>query len=192
MEENVTDGNITGNITESSWIARASRAGVILGIIHIILFVLIYFISPSKAMGLSYLFLIILINTAYCIYQGVQWRKERGGFINYGEAFKFIFVILAVNGLVYTIFSLLFLLIEPDFPQVMAQGQLDVSTYWAAKFGAPEESLDQIREKFNMEEIASRYNFGGLMQGYLFALIFYAIGTSIFALIVRKRQPEVM
>ena len=168
------------------WFQEAMKHGVILGIIHIILFVLLYYLVPSKLTGFSYIAAIFIINFGYCIYQGIQYRSSIGGFMGYGEAFKYVMVILFVNGLLNTVFVFLFLFIEPAMPDVMAKSQLDTSVYWAAKFGAPEESLDQVREKFNPEDVTKRFTALGLLTGIGFSLIFYAIGASIMALFVRK------
>jgi hypothetical protein len=132
------------------------------------------------------------VNFGFCIYQGSQWRNDIGGFMSYGDAFKYVFVVLVFNGLLYSVFSVIFLMIDPTLPELMAQSQLDTSIYWAQAFGAPEETLEQMREQFNSEEITERFGLMGVLTGFGIGLIFYAIGAAIMALFVRKNQPETM
>ena len=72
----------------------------------------------------------------------------------------------------------------------MAESQLDTSVYWAAKMGAPEESIDKIREDFNSADIENRFSFSGLLLSFGIGLIFYAIGAVIVALIAKKDPAE--
>jgi hypothetical protein len=175
-----------------SWLQEAMKKGFILGAVHIFLFVLLYFLVPSKLTGFSYLFTIMAINIGYCIYQGIQWRNETGGFIGYAAAFAYAFVILFFNGLLNTVFIAIFLFIDPTLPDTMAQSQLDMSVYWAEKFGAPEDAVEKMREDFNPEDITKQYTPLGFLKSIGLVSIFYAIGALIIALFVKKNEPEVM
>jgi hypothetical protein len=175
--------------TKSTWLQHAIKNGVILGIIHIVLFLILYVAVPSKLTGFSYLLLILVVNFGFVIYQGIQYRKEMGGFIGYGEAFKYAIAVLIINGLIGIVFSIIFVVVVPDFPQFMADSQLNTSVYWAGKFGAPEEALDKIREDFNPEDITKRFTALGMLTGFGIALIFYAIGAAIMAIFIKKNQP---
>jgi hypothetical protein len=161
-----------------------------LGVIHIMFFLILYVAIPSKLTGFSYIFAIIVLNFGFSIYQGIQYRKEIGGFMSYGAAFKYVFVLMSVNGFVGFIFTMIFVMVVPDFPQQMADSQLDTSIYWAQKFGAPESSLDEVREKFNPEDVTERFTIVGQLMGFGIGLIFYAIVAAISGLFVRKNQPE--
>jgi len=182
MEENVT--------TTDGLVQDATKKGLVLGLVHIIIFLVIYYLFPSKLTGFLYLFFIMFLNMGYAIYNGIQFRKDAGGYMDYGPAFKYVFILLIVNGLIGLLFSPAFLLIEPSYPDVMAQSQLDTQIYWAQKFGAPEATIDEMRDKFDFEEMKNRYSFKGLLFGSLFVVLFDTIGASIAALFVRKRMPE--
>jgi hypothetical protein len=179
------------SISRTSWWQNAMKKGLILGAIHIILFLIIYFFIPNKLTGFSYLFFIIVFNIGYCYYYGKQWRNQLGGYIDFGNAFKYAFIILVSSGVIQSIFNAIFLFIEPSFPKVMAQSQLDTSLYWAQKLGAPDETLEQMNDRFNPEEITKRFTFIGHLFSFGIGLIFYALGAVIVGLIVRKREPEV-
>ncbi|MEQ8531392.1 MAG: DUF4199 domain-containing protein [Imperialibacter sp.] len=171
-------------------IQEAIKKGSILGVIHIVVFMLLYLLAPSKLTGFSYVAAILVINIGYCIYEGIRFRNEIGGFMTYGKAFQYSFIILAANGLVGVVFMALFILIDPSFPEMMAQNQLDTSVYWAQRFGAPAESLDQLEDNFNKEDILANYSAFGFVKGYGIGLIFYALGGLIVAIFSKKSEPE--
>jgi hypothetical protein len=182
----------TTTTSKNAWFQDAMKKGLVLGAIHIVAFLLLYVLFPNKLTGLSYLVGIMALNLTYGIVQGISWRRENGGYLEYGVAFKYAFILLVFNGLIYLVFSFIFLLVDPSFPQQMADSQLDTQVYWATKFGAPEEALDKMKDEFDEEEMIKRFSFSGLMLSFGFALIFYAIGAAIIALFVRKREPEVI
>jgi len=178
--------------TKNAWLQDAMKKGLILGVVHIVIFLLIYMLVPSKLTGFSYLTLILVLNIGYSIYCGRQWRNQLGGFMGYGEAFKYAFMLLLFNGIIGSVFAIIFLLVDPSYPETMADSQLDTSLYWAQKFGAPEATVDQMREKFDRDEMVGRYGFAGMLKGFGIVLIFYAIGASLIALFTRKNKPETL
>jgi Protein of unknown function (DUF4199) len=174
---------------QPNWLQDTLKNGLILGATHIVIFLTLYYTAPEFLAGFSYLFFIMFLNFGFVIYMGIQWRDELGGFMSYGTAFKHAFMILLFNGLLNTIFLMGFIFIEPGLPQVMADAQLESSLYWAEKFGAPEASIDEMRDKFNPEDVTKRFTLVGQLTGIGFAAIFYAIGASIMALFTRKNVP---
>ena len=180
----------TVSVRRNSWWQDAVTKGLILGVIHIFVFIVLYYFFPNKLTALSYVAFSILLNLIYCFVSAKQYRTQLGGYIDFGNAFKYGLLLLVANGVVQLLANLLFLLFEPSFPEVMAQSQLDTSLYWAQKFGAPDESLEKINDEFDPEEMASKYTISGQIFGFALALLFYAFGALIVGLFVRKREPE--
>lgn len=180
------------NVTNSSWFQDALKKGVVLGVIHCIIFLIIYMVMPSKLTGFSYLFLIMILNIGYSVYYGNQWRTQLGGFMEFGYAFKHAFMLLLFNGIVGLVFNLIFVTIEPSYPELMSQGQLDTSVYWAGMLGAPEATLSEMREKFDFDDMAKNYSYLGMLKGFGVLLICYALGASLIALFTRKIKPETL
>ena len=167
--------------------------GLILGAIHSLAYVLLYFMIPSKITGFSYLFFIILLNIGYSIFRAVTYRSAIGGFLDFGDVFKLTFLTLLVSGLLGSlIVPIAISLVDSGFSEVMAQSQFDTSVYWAEKFGAPQETIDQMREKMDMEELKKSYSLAKLAIGFGIAAIFYCIAGVIVGFIARKSQPEEM
>ena len=180
------------NNAQTTWLNHAMKNGLILGGIHTVVFLLLYSVLPSKLTGFSYVFVILLLNFGFTIYQGSQWRKEIGGFIGYGPAFKYAFMLLLFNGLVNLVVGIGILLIDPSFPMLMAESQRDTSLYWASIFGAPAETLEQMRDQMDLEKLAEQYTLTKSLLTFIFAVCLYAIGALIMALFIRKNQPETM
>lgn len=177
----------------SSLIKETIREGITLAIIHVLIFIILYYILPSKLTGFSYLAFVILVNLGFCIFKGLNYRKEVGGFIGFSAAFKYSFLILFFNGLISSLLiPIAFSAIDSEYGHVMAQSQIDTSVYWAEKFGAPEESLDQMREKMDVDELAKSYTPVKALFGFGVANLFYALGAAIAAFSFRKNEPEII
>lgn len=169
------------------------REGIILGIIHIVVFLILYYFIPSKLTGFSYLAFVIVLNIGFCIFKGLNYRKELGGYVGFGPAFKYSFLILLFNGLLSSLLiPIAFSFIDSDYGHVMAQSQTDTSIYWAQKFGAPEESIDQMREKMDIDVLAKNYSPVKALIGFAVANLFYALGAVIAAFSFRRNEPEIM
>jgi hypothetical protein len=178
--------------TSFSWTKDAMKNGAILGIAHIFIMLIIYYAFPDMLTGFTYLVIILVLNIGFSVYCSIEYRKELGGYVDFGTIFKYVFVLLVTNGIINIIFAGIFILIEPAYPQVVAQSQLETSVYWAQKFNAPENQIEKMRDEFNFEEIEKRFSFTGLLFSFGIGIIFYAIGAVIVALIVRKREPEII
>lgn len=180
-------------VTESqkeSFFGFCLKKGLILAIVHIVINALLYVFLPSKLAGFSYVFFIILFNIGYGIFSVLEWRKSVGGFIEFGQAFKIGFLVLIINGLLSSlIFPLIHSMVDNSYPEVYAQAQVDTSIYWAEKFGAPENQLEEMREKMDIDDLKKRYSFLGMLTGFGLAILFYAIGGLIIGLFTKKSEP---
>lgn len=181
------------NSTEKpSWFKDAIKNGAILGAIHIVIFVTLYYTATDALAGFAYLGVVMLINFGFIIYMGIQWRNEIGGYMGFGAAFSHAFVLLLTNGILNAIFVMIFGLIESGFVDTMVQIQLDSQLYWAERFGAPQDALDKMRDEFKPDDIAKRYGPVGQLFGIGIVSIFYAIGATISGFVTRKEVPVEM
>ncbi len=171
------------------WYKDAMKNGAMLGAIHIVIFLTLYYTATDALAGFYYLGVVMLLNFAFMIYTGNQWRNEIGGFMGFGAAFSHAFVLLFTNGVINALFVMLFGLIQSDFVDTMVQIQLDSQLYWAERFGAPEDALEKMRTDFKPEDIAKRYGPMGQLFGIGIVSIFYAIGATITGFITRKERP---
>lgn len=167
----------------------AIKAGLIIGLIMTVITFLCYFID-YELMGATWLNVVSLF--IYCgliIFFGTEYRKELGGFMNFGTAFQFTFISLIIM-LVVTIFGnmLLFLVLDPGLGERMADLNMENTLKMMDSFGAgelPSDQMDEMRKGF-----AEAYTPWGMIKGAGFMLIFYAILALILGAIIKKKDKS--
>jgi Protein of unknown function (DUF4199) len=175
-----------------SLINHAIKYGVILGGISIILTIILYVVDFSLMAGFKFLGLMIVVGLGMVIYAGINYRNEIGGFMPYGKAFMHGFVMLAISGLISTIFNItLYTVVDPELSQKMTDVIIQNTEEMMAGFGAPQSTIDQTTEGMRIE-MPEQFTVGGFMIQYLKALIFYCIIAVITSLFVRKNVPVEM
>lgn len=166
------------------------NAGLILGIVSIVMTFLIYFIAPERLASFSTAMIILCIFLGALIYLGIQYRKSIGGFMDFGTAFKFAFVALVVAGVMGVVGnSLLYTVVDPDLPAVLADVQMKTTLEMMDRFGASgsmsSEQLDQMKSEFQ-----KAYTPLGMLKGFWVPLLFYAIVSLIVAAIIKRRDKS--
>jgi hypothetical protein len=136
--------------------------------------------------------LLLIAYFVYLIFVGINYRKQIGGYIDFGKAFQHAMILLVVSGLIGMIFNmLLYTVIDPSLPETIADAAVETTRSMMERFGAPESQMDEALETARVDAI-ERLSVVGQLKGFGWGLIFYAIGASIAGLIVRKREPEEM
>jgi hypothetical protein len=166
------------------------NAGLILGIVSVVLTFIIYFISPESLASFSTGMVILAIFLGILIYLGIQYRNSIGGFMDFGTGFKFAFVALIIAGLIGTVGNfLLYNVVDPELPEVLVEAQLETTMAMMERFGAADamtsEQIDEIRNG-----AAANFTLVGQLKGFGFALIFYGIAALIVAAIIKKRDKS--
>jgi hypothetical protein len=171
---------------------NALKHGLILGVISIAITLLLYVADYTLMADWKVGLFSFAVFIGYAIYAGIGYRKEIGGFIEFGKAFQHGLIIFAVSALISTIFNiLLYSVIDPELPGKLTEASMEATAAMMEKFGVPEDQLEEAMEKAR-EDTAKRFTVSGLATGYLFALIFCAIFALITGAIVKKKQPEMM
>lgn len=171
-------------------VSHAVKNGAILAGISIVFILVCYAVDYTLLVQLKLLLLSLLISVGYAIYAGINYRKEIGGFLSFGKAFQHGFVLFAVSGIIYTLFTfVLYYAIDPELPEKLKEAQLVNTEEMMRNFGMPEDKLDEALEKAR-EDMKSQYSPVKMIIGYLISLIIYAILALISGAIVKKKQPE--
>src|SRR5258708_3330832 len=111
MEENQSQNQPT-------LVNHAIRWGLITAGASIVLTILCYVIDYTIMVEFKLLFISLAIYFGIMIYAGIDYRKSQDGYLTYGKAFQHGFLILAISGLVGTIFSfILYNVIDTELPQ---------------------------------------------------------------------------
>lgn len=169
---------------------HAIKHAVILGVISIALTLVAYAVDYTMLASMSFGFLSLAIYLGYGIYAGINYRKEVGGFLEFGKAFQHGLIVFAISALFSTLFSiLLYTVVDPELPAKIAEETIENTRAMMEKFGAPEESMDEALAKAE-EDTINRFTISGLAMGYVWALIGCVIFALISGAIAKKKQPE--
>lgn len=169
----------------------AIKPGLTMGLVALAVTYIAYFIDSSLFASAWFALVALVIFFGLIIYFGKQYRAEIGGYMSFGTAFNFSFVAILVSGIVSLIGQiLLFHVIDPTLPQVLADITFENSLKMMESFGQnpdslPPATLDEIRNS-----TASSFSIGGQLKNFGFALIFYAIIALILAAILKKRDKS--
>ena len=167
------------------------KAGLIIGAVGIFVF-LIEYVADFKPVGIVRPMLMMLIALGITITMLViylkKYRAALGGFISFRDAFLFSLITLVVSGIMYTLFTFLFMqLFDPEYMKNMMQAQKDwMETYLSGKM--PE---DKIQEQ--LDKIELQMSKPALIQS-LTSLGYTTVFSAIAALIVgaiMKKKPNV-
>lgn len=177
--------------SKNSLFISALKAGLIIGAVSIILFLIMY-VADIKPVGIMMPILIMLISIAIgVVILVVFFRKFRttiGGFISFGDSFLYCFIAFAVSVIVSQFFSYLFVMfVEPEYyKHIMDAQKAWMETYLAGKM--PEEQIAQQLDKLD-EQAAKMGTFSTLLKNLLGSIIVSAIIALIVGAIMKKK-PE--
>jgi amino acid transporter len=168
----------------------AIRSGLIIGFIMLIINFAIYFVDYTILTAMWYGLFVMVFFFALIIFFGIRYRHERGGYIEFGPAYQFAILTLIICGLISTIGNiLLYQVIAPDLPALLADQQLESVLNMLDKFGAGESiSSDQLDEMRG--EMVESYTLKGQFKAFGFGLIIYAILSLIIAAVIKKKDKS--
>ncbi len=178
---------------KSSPLMKSSlTSGVYLGLISIFISVVIWAGALIESMGLfggAILGLVsLVISFILVLVFAKRYRnKELGGYISFGEAFKFTMLVIIFSTIISLIYSYIFnAFIAPDYMKdLMAALQQKTMAFMESK-GVPEDQMDKALKKF--EEIPTIWK--SLRQTALSGLIGGAIISLIVSAIVKKKEED--
>lgn len=169
----------------------AIKPGFTMGLVALAVTYIAYFIDSSLMASGWFALVALIIFFALAIYFGIQYRTELGGFMSFGTAFNFSFIAIVISGLVSLVGQiLLFQVIDPSLPQVLAEVTFENSLKMMESFGQnpdsmPTEALDKLKQQSE-----SSFTLGGQIKNFGFGLIGYAIIALILAAILKKRDKS--
>lgn len=169
----------------------AVKPGITMGLIVMAVTYIAYFIDSSLLASGWFFLVSIVIFFVLIIYFGKQYRSELGGFMAFSTAFNFSFITMVISGLVSSIGTiLLFQVIDPSLPQVLADLSFENAVGMMEKFGVNPDAIppDQLEEM--RVNSASGFTLVGQIKGFGISLIFYAILALILGAILKKRDKS--
>lgn len=164
--------------------------GTILGVIGVIIGLLTYIIDVAMFANLWFGLFMIAITLALVFVFSFRNRSSVGGYISFQQAFIFSFGILAVGGLIGSLFNLiLFGLIDPDSVQVIAEASVENTEKWLENANMSDDQIDETLDQVE-SDTAGRFTPWGITKGYFIALIVYAVLSLIVGAIVKRKEQQ--
>ena len=186
MEENVTTNS------NQDLVKHAVRLGAIIGGLGIVITLLFYAIDYTLLADWKFGVFMIVFSIGFIIYAGINYRTQIGGFIPYGKAFLHGYITLAVGGIISIIFTMiLYNVIDTELPQKLTDVSIEKTAEMMRSFGAPEDKTEEALDKMRVD-MPARFSVVGQLKSYLWALLIYAVISSLTSLAVKKNKPEEM
>jgi hypothetical protein len=166
--------------------AHAVKWGIIIGLVYCVFLWLRYSMGVSNPifMGLwafvGYVSVLILL-----LVSGFQLRKLNGGFIEFKEIFKYLFISVLIFEAFYTAFNFIYLTyVDPEFfPKFR-----DATEDFLIRQKAPQKDIDDAMERLN-EEGAANQNVMSVVKTFLFSISVSGLMALIFSFIIRTKDP---
>lgn len=174
----------------TSLFQHALKWGLIVGGISIALSIVSYAVDYSLLANWKFGIFMFAMFIGLAIYSGIGYRNEIGGFLPYGKAFQHGFIVMAVSGLISTLFTvILYTVIDPELPAKLTDVAMENAQKMMESFGMPADQMDQAMEDAR-KRTENQFSVSGLAMGYGIGLIIYAVLSSITSIFVKKNPPE--
>lgn len=168
---------------------HAIKTGLIVGVINIVLYLTIYIVDYTIMANWWLGFLLLGVAIAIVCYFGVQYRTSIGGFLEFGKAWVYSIIALAISGILGTIFSVvLYTVIDPELPGLLTEAIVEKSEKMMASFGMPDDQIEEQMEKIK-EDTRSNFSALGFVKSYFISLIGYAVFALLSGAIIKKKEP---
>jgi uncharacterized membrane protein len=165
------------------------KNGLLYGGISVIVSLVFYLFNP-ELMFTWWITLILGFGLAlfFMIKAAREEKADNDGILTYGEAVKTTFLVVIVATVISTVYNhILMAYIDPSLVDQLAEISIKSAQASAEMFGAPEETLDEIREQFEEQD------FTPTIGKTISQLVSSAVIMLIFSLIVSafvKKNPS--
>jgi len=168
------------------------KSGVMLGLISIILTVLVYVINVELMINLWFALASLVFSIALVSWFGIKYRNEEmDGFLSYGKAYGYSFVMIIVSGVISTLFTIILsTVIDPELPGILADASLEQSLEMMKSFGADPDALDDDMLDEMRQKSEDQFSVKGRLMGMIGVVVAAAVISLITAAIIKKKQPE--
>ncbi|PRD47508.1 DUF4199 domain-containing protein [Sphingobacterium haloxyli] len=171
------------------------KYGIYVGIISLVIsivsmYVLVnsadFKISSMVTGGISFLLMIAL-----SAYFAVLLRRVAGGFWNFSQALKGIFVMLAIAVIISTVGGAVFNLINPEPQQIVFDKTINLTIETMESIGADDDLIDkQVADLEKQRDELREFSIGQNLKGLGIALIMYFVFALILAAILKRERPS--
>ena len=180
MESNLQDLN-----------KAAITNGLIIGVLTTVLGILTYYVAPALMGSTYYGIGLMLLSLGLYIYFTLDLRKKIGGYWNFRQALKGIFLMAFIAGVFSMAFNFIFYkFIEPGAFEKISIYIADGLTSTLENLGMQQDQIDAAVEK-QVEAMKSQFDptLTDLAKNFGIAVLIQFIMSLIFAAIFKKEEP---
>jgi len=162
------------------------KFGLLIAILKIILSTVLYQMFLSNwTMSVVIMFISFALSITLLVVAGIQQRKAMGGYINIKEAFQVMFVAILIFVTLNFLYDIIYMkFIDTSMLEKSRESALNTAERW----GAPEDSIEQINKQFDQQE-KDAGNIGKQIIGLLTQFVWYGIAGFICAAAISKKRP---
>lgn len=169
----------------------ASANGVIIGILSTMIGVVTFYMFPSLLGSMSFKFGMMVVSLVIYIFFIIDLRKKIGGFWNFREALKGIFLMVFVAGLLYSVANLAFYkFVEPNAYDKISGYMESGMTKTFENTGMDQDQIDEAVSNY-AEGIKAQLDPTPMQffENMGIAVIVQFVMSLIFAAIFKKEEP---
>ncbi|MEX2591488.1 MAG: DUF4199 domain-containing protein [Anditalea sp.] len=168
----------------------AIKSGVVIGLILTGITFLLYIVDYSLLASGWVGFGSLVIYCSLVIYFGINYRRQLGGFINFGPAFQFSFFTLLIMLVITTVGNmLLFIGMDPTLAENMAdigvENTLGIMDAFGTGDAMSSDQIDEIRQG-----LLESYTVTGMLKSAGVMLVFYAVLALILGATIKKKDKS--
>ncbi len=169
----------------------AATNGIIIGILSAVIGVVTYYVFPSLLGSMSFGIGTLVVSLLIYIFFTLDLRKKIGGFWNFREALKGIFLMAFVAGLLYSVVNYVFYkFVEPDaFEKISGFVESGMSKTFES-MGMDQDKIDETVSK-QVEGLKAQYDPTPIqfLKNLGIAVLVQFVMSLIFAAIFKKEVP---
>jgi hypothetical protein len=174
---------------KTSFLNHAGKWGLINGAIGIFIFVVLYVVDYALMVNWKMAVVGLVLGLSIVSYASVDYRNSIGGYMSYGKAWQYGFVVFAISGIITVLFNiLLYNVIDSELPQKLTDVALENQRSMMENFGAPPEAIDKAIDEAKART-ENQFKIGGMAMGYGIQLVIYAVLSLITAIFGRRNPP---
>lgn len=169
--------------------SHAVKWGIIIGLVYSVLLWVRYMSGGDNPIMMfiwaiiGYIAILVLL-----LVSGFQLRKKMGGYIEFRQIFKYLFISVLIYEAFYTAFNFIYLeYVDPEFYTKLIAATEELMLKANSPQSEIDKAIDQMREQ---SEAGS--NLWSIVKSYLFGLAVSGTFALIFSAIIKKKKDPFM